>query len=68
MEPYFSRSPWRRVTWRGHDNKKNVRSAIRYAREYNQDLRIFAVGQQDGWVTYTEVPAEQWDAYFAEEG
>jgi hypothetical protein len=66
IEPYVSHEPNRRDCWKGHGNKDGVRRAINYARAHNRNLRVFAVGEEDGWVTYTEIPAAQWDTYFAE--
>ncbi len=58
----------RDVPWKGHSSKANVRKAIEYSRKRCRHLRIFALGAQDGWATYTEIPAEQWDALFFAEG
>jgi nucleoside-diphosphate-sugar epimerase len=68
MEPYFSKSTDRRVAWQGHETKANVRNVIRCARRAGRDLKVYASGADaDGWATYTLIPAEQWDAYFAED-
>lgn len=67
MDPWISFEVWRRDQLKGHDSKKGVRSAIRYARAHSRDLRIF-VGSTEtsGSTTYTELPSELWDATFAE--
>jgi hypothetical protein len=56
--------PGRRGEWKGHETKANVRRVIRA--NGTQRLRVFAVGEEDGWVVYTEIPASQWATYFAE--
>jgi hypothetical protein len=67
MEPYFSVQRGRRSPWKGHATKANVRNVIRVARRTDRDLRVFATGADaEGWVTYTEIPAERWDEVFAE--
>lgn len=68
MDPWISFEMWRRDQLKGHDSKRGVRSAIRYARAHSRNLRIF-VGSSDeaGATTYTELPLELWDATFAEE-
>ena len=30
-------------------------------RERNRDLRIFKVGEEGGWRTFTEIPRDEWD-------
>lgn len=67
MEQYTSHSPRRRECWKGHDSKANVRSAIRYARRYNAELRIFMAGTNGGFDAYTEIPSADWDAHFVDE-
>ena len=67
-EPYFSRAWTRRRQWQGHNAKSNVRNVIAVAkRDGRTDLRIWATGRDaEGWLTYTEVPAAEWDEFFAE--
>jgi hypothetical protein len=68
MDPWISFEYWRRDQLKGHDSKRGVRSAIKYARGHSRDLHIF-VGStnESGATTYTEIPAELWDETFSEE-
>lgn len=65
-EPFISHDPVRREPWKGHEHKAAVRSAIRYAREYGRDLRIWALDRYEDTV-YAEVHSADWDAFFAQQ-
>jgi hypothetical protein len=68
MDPWISHETWRRDPLKGHDSKKAVRAAIRYARSHSRNLRIFVrIEPAPGLLAYTELPASEWDATFAEE-
>lgn len=68
MDPWISHDGWRRDPLKGHDSKRGMRSAIKYARAHRRGLRIFAGSTDEaGATTYTEIPASLWDETFAEE-
>lgn len=64
QDEIISFSQGRREEWKGL-SPDGIRKAIRYARSHNQRLRLYRLGSTpDGWATYTEIPAEQWDTLF----
>jgi hypothetical protein len=63
MESFISFSKWRRSEWKGHDDAKGVRSAIRYARRNSTELRLF-FRHRGIALSYVEIPPEDWDAEF----
>lgn len=64
MDEIISFSPDRREYWKAL-SPNGVKQSIRYARRYNDALRLFRVGADaEGWVTYTEIPPAQWDDLF----
>jgi hypothetical protein len=66
-DQYISFQRGRRSEWKGHLAKSNVRNVIRCARREDTNLRVFAVGEKDGWVTYTEIVPALWDSVFFSE-
>ncbi|MGW0929575.1 hypothetical protein [Streptomyces sp. NPDC002644] len=69
-DPFISRMPWRRETWKGHENAEGVRRSIRYAKTHGRDLRIWGridVGDPND-VDYYEIPEAEWGDVFLKEG
>lgn len=66
MDQFISHVPGRRGCWKGHATKKNVRNVIRA--NFGTDLRIFERGDAGlPTLEYVEIPASEWDTYFAKE-
>lgn len=62
MHRYISHSTWRREVWKGHDDEKNVRAAIRYQRANPRARLTLYVMDETG--DYAEIPPSDWESTF----
>lgn len=65
IAPFITYGPWRRVEWKGHENREGVRRTIEYARRNSRPLRVFKDRDLPEYGTdYTEILPEYWDEMF----